>query len=63
MDKKQFFDTVVKMRSAQRDAVRSDGRDKDAVRRAREYEQIIDREIKRVQIITHDKMFPKLNFD
>lgn len=63
MDKKQFYDTVVKMRMAQRDVARSNGRDKDALQRARDYERIIDQEIKRVQIVTRETISPRLNFD
>lgn len=63
MNHKEFFDTVVKMRQYQRQYFRSKGRDSEALRYARNYEQIIDSEIKRVDQITREKLSPRLNFD
>ena len=63
MNHKEFFDTVVKMRQYQRQYFRSKGRDSEALRYARNYEQIIDSEIKRVDQITREKLSPRLNFN
>lgn len=63
MNHKEFFDTVVKMRRYQRDFFRSKGQDREALRAAKSYEQIIDSEIKRVDQITREKLSPRLNFD
>lgn len=63
MNAKEFYDTVVKMRYYQRTYFRSKGQDKEALRYAKNYEQIIDSEIKRVEIIQREKLQPRLNFD
>lgn len=63
MKPKEFFDTVVKMRQYQQMYFRSKGQDKVALRNAKAYEQLIDTEIKRVQIIEREKLQPRLNFD
>lgn len=63
MTHKEFYDTVVKMRRYQRAFFRSKGQDRDALRAAKSYEQIIDSEIKRVDQITREKLSPRLNFD
>lgn len=63
MTHKEFYDTVVKMRRYQRDFFRSKGQDREALRAAKSYEQIIDSEIKRVDQITREKLSPRLNFD
>ena len=63
MTHKDFYDTVVKMRRYQRAFFRSKGQDRDALRAAKSYEQIVDSEIKRVEQITRDQLSPRLNFD
>lgn len=63
MTPKDFYDTVVKMRHYQRAYFRSKGQDKEALRYAKNYEQIIDTEIKRVEIIERENQQPRLNFD
>lgn len=63
MNAKEFYDTVVKMRNFQRAYFRSKGQDKEALRYAKNYEQIIDTEIKRVEIIEREKLQLRLNFD
>ena len=63
MTNKEFYDTVVKMRRYQRAFFRSKGLDRDALRTAKSYEQIVDSEIKRVEQITRDQLSPRLNFD
>ncbi len=63
MNAKEFYDTVVKMRHYQRTYFRSKGQSKEALRYAKNYEQIIDTEIKRVEIIQRKKLQPRLNFD
>ena len=51
------------MRRYQRAFFRSKGQDRDALRVAKSYEQIVDSEIKRVEQITRDQLSPRLNFD
>lgn len=63
MNHKEFFDTVVKMRQYQRQYFRSKVRDSEALRYAKNYEQIIDTEIKRVEMLLNEKQNPRLNFD
>lgn len=63
MTHKEFYDTVVKMRRYQQAFFRSKGQDRDALRAAKSYEQIVDSEIKRVEQITRDQLSPRLNFD
>lgn len=63
MTHKEFYDTVAKMRRYQRAFFRSKGQDRDALRAAKSYEQIVDSEIKRVEQITRDQISPRLNFD
>lgn len=63
MNAKEFYDTVVKMRHYQQIYFRSKGQDKEALRYAKNYEKIIDTEIKRVEIIEREKLQPRLNFD
>jgi RNase H-fold protein (predicted Holliday junction resolvase) len=63
MDSKEFFDTVVLMRKHQRDYERSNRRDRQAERYAKEFEKRIDYEIKRVELITKERISPRLNFD
>lgn len=63
MNPKEFYDTVVKMRHYQRVYFRSKGQDKEALRYAKNYEQIIDTEIKRVDLIQREKLQPRINFD
>lgn len=48
MNPREIFEAVKEMRRAQRDAARHDGADPLARRVARQKEDIIDREIKRV---------------
>ena len=63
MTHKEFYDTVVKMRRYQQAFFRSNVQDRDALRAAKSYEQIVDSEIKRVEQITRDQLSPRLNFD
>lgn len=63
MTPKDFYDTVVKMRHYQRAYFRSKGQDKEALRYAKNYEQIIDTEIKRVDQLEREKREPRINFD
>ena len=62
MTAREFYDTVVKMRQFQRAYFRSKGQDTEALRFARNYEQIIDREIKRVELIEKEKQQPRIDF-
>ena len=61
MNAKEFFDAVVEMRKYQRQFERSDGRDSKARQFARTYETMIDNEIKRVEIVTREKLNPRLD--
>lgn len=59
MDKKQFFDNVVLMRANQREYFKT--RSKEALRKSKVYESIIDKEIERVRAIVGDDAMPKMN--
>lgn len=61
MDAKQFFDLVVLMRKHQREYFRSKGQDKKALQYAKEVEQMVDMEIKRVELIQKERMSPRLD--
>ncbi len=63
MTPKEFYDTVVKMRRYQRAFFRSKGQDREALRDAKSYEQIIDREIKRVDALHRENLQPRLKFE
>lgn len=63
MTPKDFYDNVVKMRQYQQRNFRAKGQDREALRYAKKYEQIIDTEIKRVAIIQREKLQPRINFD
>lgn len=63
MTPKEFYDTVVNMRKYQREYFRSNGRDRAALHTAKQYEQIIDVEIKRVELMIKEQRCPRLNFD
>lgn len=63
MTPKEFYDTVVKMREHQRAYFRSNGRDRIALQNSKHYEQIIDAEIKRVDLMLKEQRSPRLNFD
>ncbi|MBD5379567.1 MAG: hypothetical protein HDR74_06735 [Bacteroides sp.] len=61
MKAKEFYNTVVEMRKFQRQYARSNGRDSKARQYARQYEQIIDHEIKRVELVTKEQLAPRLD--
>lgn len=61
MTHREFYDIVVKMRKQQRAYSRSNGNDKSALQYAKHYERIIDEEIKRVELITKEKLSPRLD--
>lgn len=63
MTPKDFYDAVVKMRHYQQRFLRSQGLDKEARRIARNYERLIDTEIKRVGLIEREKLNPRINFE
>lgn len=63
MTAKQFFNTVVLMRKAQRKYLNSNGRDIEARQTSKHYEHLIDLEIKRVQTIFFEENNPRLDFD
>lgn len=63
MNHREFYDSVVKMREYQRAFFRSKGQDKEALRYAKDYERIIDTEIKRVEMTLRERQNPRLNFD
>ncbi len=60
MTPKDFYDNVVKMRKAQRDYLQSNRRNRTALSDSRHYEKIIDTEIKRVELLTHEQRYPRL---
>lgn len=63
MTPKEFFDSVVKMRHFQQRFFRSKGQDKEALCYAKDYERIIDNEIKRVELIERERLQPRINFE
>ena len=63
MTPREFFDNVSKMRQWQQRYFRSKGKDKVALCCAKDYERIIDTEIKRVEQITQEKIQPRINCD
>lgn len=63
MTPKEFYDAVVKMRHYQQRFISTKGQDKEAQRFARDYERIIDTEIKRVGLIEREKLQPRINFE
>lgn len=63
MTPKDFYDNVVRMRQYQQRYFRSKGQDKEALRYAKDYERIIDTEIKRVDQLEREKREPRINFD
>lgn len=62
MTPKEFYDTVVEMRKHQRAYVRSNRRDNIALQSAKHYEQIIDVEIKRVELLLKEQLNPRFEF-
>lgn len=60
MDAKQFFCLVEKMRNRQKEYFRS--KTTAALRESKQYEQMVDAEIHRVNQILHERQNPKLNF-
>lgn len=62
MTPKEFFDTVVEMRKHQRAYTRSNRRDNIALQSARHYEQIIDVEIRRVELLLKEQRSPRFDF-
>lgn len=60
MTPKEFFDTVVKMRNAQREYFKSNKHNRTALSDSKHYERIIDAEIKRVELLTHEQRNPRL---
>ena len=63
MTPKEFYDNVVKMRQWQQRYFRSKRHDKEALSNAKDYERIVDTEIKRVELITREKLQPRIDFD
>lgn len=63
MTAKEFYMNVVKMRVYQRAFFQSKGQDKEALRGAKDYERIIDLEIKRVEFLERAKKQYSINFD
>lgn len=63
MTPKEFYDNVVNMRKFQREYFRSNGRDRVALQSAKHYEQMIDVEIKRVELMIKEQRSPRLDFD
>ncbi len=63
MNPREFFDAVKDMRRAQRDAALHGGADPLARRVARQKEDIIDREIKRVEMLEADRRQLRIDFD
>lgn len=63
MTAKEFYMNVVKMREYQKEYFRSKGQNKDALRGAKDYERIIDLEIKRVQFLEKQRRQLCINFD
>lgn len=59
MDARQFFELVVQMRVAQRKYARDN--DNTSLRYARDLERKVDTEIKRVEMITKEKLSPRLD--
>lgn len=62
MSPKEFFLTVEKMREHQRAYFRSKGKDRIALQSAKHYEQMIDTEIKRVNVLLKEELSPRLDF-
>ncbi len=60
MNAREFFDNVVLMRKYQREYSRSNGKDKEALRYAKDLEGKIDREIARVQHVLKESISPRL---
>lgn len=63
MGPKEFFINVEKMREHQRAYSRSKGKDRIALQSAKHYEQMIDTEIKRVNLIIKEELSPRLDFN
>lgn len=61
MTPREFFEAVVNMRKHQRAYARSNGRDKTALRYAKDAETKIDHEIARVQLIENKRLQPRLD--
>lgn len=59
MDARHFFELVVQMRAAQRKYFRD--KDNTSLRYARDLERKVDTEIKRVEMITKEKLSPRLD--
>ena len=58
MNAKQFFDAVVRMRNAQNEYFRL--RTSASLKKAKSLENIVDREIERVEGVVNESMNPKL---
>lgn len=63
MTAREFYDAVVEMRRLQRIYDKTGGRDKYALRCKKDAEDRIDKEIARVELLTRERMQPRLNFD
>lgn len=61
MTPKEFYDTVVVMRKHRLAYSRSSGRDRTALRYAKEAERLIDNEIARVQLLQKERLNPRLD--
>ncbi|GEM_PF-3165546 len=61
MDAKRFFDTVVKMRKAQRAVDRAKMPQKEDIICAKDLERIVDTEIKRVELLLKERQNPRLD--
>ncbi len=61
MNAKQFFETVEKMREAQKNYFRS--RSQLYLKESKQYEKEIDNEIKRVNDLMAQRNNPKINFN
>lgn len=61
MNAREFFNAVVELRKYQRAVDRSNGKDRIAKSSARQMEQMIDHEIKRVQLLEQERQQPKLD--
>lgn len=63
MTPQEFYNIVVNMRKYQLEYSRSNGRNHTALKFAKQYEQIIDAEIKRVELLIKERHNPRLDFD
>lgn len=61
MTPRAFYDLVVDMRKHQRAADRSNGRDRQAKRYAKDLEKRVDMEIARVQLLERERLQPRLD--